>query len=61
MPPPRVIRTVTFRLAALYVLLFASSVAVLGVIVYLTTAAALDRQLDARIAGEMATLKSVLQ
>ena len=61
MHPPRVFRTVTFRLAALYVLLFASSVAVLGVIVYLTTAAALDRQLDARIAGEMATLKSVFQ
>ncbi|MEJ2433739.1 MAG: ATP-binding protein [Pseudolabrys sp.] len=58
---PRIIRTATFRLAALYVLLFASSVAVLGVIVYLTTAAALDRRLDARIAGEMATLKSAFE
>ncbi len=61
MPPPRVIRTATFRLAALYVLLFASSVAVLGVAVYLTTAAALDRRLDARIAGEMVALKSAFQ
>jgi len=59
--PPRVFRTATFRLAALYVLLFATSVAVLGAIVYLATAAALDRRLDARIAGEMATLKSSFQ
>jgi signal transduction histidine kinase len=59
--PPRVFRTATFRLAALYVLLFATSVAVLGVVVYLATAAALDRRLDARIAGEMETLKSAFQ
>jgi signal transduction histidine kinase len=59
--PARVFRITTFRLAALYVLLFASSVAVLGVIVYLATAAALDRRLDARIAGEMAVLKSAFQ
>ena len=42
-------------------LLFATSVAVLGVIVYLATAAALDRRLDARIAGEMTALKSAFQ
>jgi signal transduction histidine kinase len=59
--PPRVLRTATFRLAALYVLLFATSVAVLGVVVYLVTAAALERRLDARIAGEMAVLKSTFQ
>jgi signal transduction histidine kinase len=59
--PIRVFRTATFRLAALYVLLFATSVAVLGVIVYLTTAAALDRRLDARIAGEMSVLKSAFR
>ena len=61
MRPARVFRTATFRLAALYVLLFAASVAVLGTTVYLVTAAALERRLDARIAGEMTTLKSVFQ
>ena len=61
MHPARVFRTAIFRLAALYVLLFATSVAVLGVIVHLTTAAALDRHLDVRIAGEMKVLKSTFQ
>jgi signal transduction histidine kinase len=59
--PPRVLRTATFRLAALYVLLFATSVAVLGVIVYLVTAEALERRQDARIAGEMTALKATFQ
>lgn len=58
---PRVLRTATFRLAALYVVLFATAVAVLGVIVYLGTAAALNRQLDARISGEMTALKTSFQ
>lgn len=61
MHPRRVFRTATFRLTALYVVLFATSVAVLGVIVYLATAGALERRLDARIAGEMTTLKSAFQ
>ena len=51
-----VFRTATFRLAALYVLMFAASVAVLGVIAYSIISAALERRLDARIAGEMASL-----
>jgi signal transduction histidine kinase len=59
--PARVFRTATFRLAALYVLLFATSVAVLGMIVYLGTAAALERRLDARITSEMTALKSAFQ
>ena len=58
---PRVFHTATFRLAALYVLLFAIAVAVVGTIVYLGTAAALNRRLDARIAGEMTALKSSFQ
>jgi len=58
---PRAFCTATFRLAALYVLLFAISVAVLGVVVYLITDAALDRRLDARIAAEMAALKYAFQ
>lgn len=61
MHPARAFRTATFRLAALYVALFATSVAVLGVIVYLATAATLDRRLDTRIAGEMTALKSAFQ
>jgi signal transduction histidine kinase len=56
--PARVLRTATFRLSALYVLLFATSVAVLGVIAYMVTAATLERRLDARIAGEMTALKA---
>jgi len=55
---PRIFNTATFRLSALYVVLFAASVAVLGVIAYLVTAAALERRLDTRIAGEMTTLKA---
>jgi len=54
----RILSTTTFRLAALYVVLFAVSVAVLGAIAYLVTAAALERRLDARIAGEMTALKA---
>ena len=61
MHPVKVIRTATFRLAALYVLLFAASVAVLGTTVYLVTAAALERRLDARIAGEMSELQSTFR
>ena len=61
MRPARVFRTATFRLAALYVLLFAASVAVLGTTVYLVTAAALERRQDARIAGEMTALKAAFQ
>lgn len=61
MPLPRVFHTATFRLAALYVVLFATAVAVVGAIVYLGSAAALNRRLDARIAGEMTALKSSFQ
>ncbi len=61
MRPARVFRTATFRLAALYVLLFAVSVAVLGTVVYLVTAAALERRLDARIASEMSTMQAVFR
>jgi signal transduction histidine kinase len=53
---PRILNTATFRLSALYVVLFAMSVAALGVIAYLVTAAALERRLDARIEGEMTRL-----
>ena len=58
---PRVFRTAIFRLAALYVVLFATTVAVVGAVVYLGTTAALNRRLDARISGEMTALKSSYQ
>jgi signal transduction histidine kinase len=57
-PLSRIINTATFRLTALYALLFAIAVAVLGVIVYQVTAAALEHRLDARIEGEMTALKA---
>jgi signal transduction histidine kinase len=55
---PRILNTATFRLAALYVALFAVSVGTLGAIAYLVTAAALERRLDGRITGEMTALKA---
>jgi signal transduction histidine kinase len=48
-------------LAALYVMLFAATVAVVGAIVYWGTTAALNRRLDARLSGEMSVLKSSFQ
>lgn len=53
-----VFRTTTFRLAAIYVSGFAASVATLGLIVYLITAATLSRQLDERIESEMQALQA---
>ena len=56
-----VFRTATFRLASLYVLLFAASVAVLGVIAYLIISFALERRLDGRIRSETALLLAAFQ
>jgi signal transduction histidine kinase len=53
-----VLRTTTFRLAAIYVVGFAASVATLGVVIYLVTAATLSRQLDGRIESEMQGLQA---
>ena len=58
MQSPRLLQTATFRLAAVYSLLFAASVAVLGLIVYFATSTAMQRRLDAGIESEMATLLS---
>ncbi|MBV8615250.1 MAG: two-component sensor histidine kinase, partial [Acetobacteraceae bacterium] len=46
---PRLLRTTSFRLAALYLLLFTASAVVLGAVVFWTTRAALDGQARARI------------
>lgn len=56
---PRVLRTTTFRLAALYVASFAAAVAILGVAVYLLTANLLERRLDARVANEAGQLEAI--
>jgi signal transduction histidine kinase len=55
-PLPRVLRTTTFRLAAIYVGGFAAAVAILGVAIYLATAGLLERRLDNRIEREMQQL-----
>lgn len=58
MRPPRVLQTTIFRLAAIYVAAFAISVATLGVVIYIFTAAALERRLDARIENDMRALRA---
>jgi signal transduction histidine kinase len=51
-----IFKTAAFRLALLYVLLFAASVAVLGVMAHSIISVALERRLDSRLAGEMSSL-----
>ncbi len=53
---PRLMRTASFRLAALYLLLFTASAVVLGAVVFWTTGAALEQQLKARVEAEVALL-----
>jgi signal transduction histidine kinase len=57
-PAAKVFQTTTFRLAAVYVVLFAASVAALGLIAYFTTSLALERRLDTSIEHETATLQA---
>ena len=54
---PRLLRTASFRLAALYVGLFLASAAVLGAAVFLTVSSALEQQTTARIETETAFLR----
>ena len=49
MRTPRVLRTASFRLAALYLLLFTASAVVLGGVVYWVTGAVLTQQLETRV------------
>ena len=55
---PRLLRTTSFRLAALYALLFGGSVAVLAAVVGWTTRAALEQQMRGRIESEVAALQA---
>lgn len=57
MPLPRLVRTATFRLSALYAILFAASVLLLGAAAFWSTRAALDKQLTRRIEAESALLE----
>ncbi len=52
MRPPRIVRTASFKLAALYALIFGVSVIVLAAVVYVISTTALDRQTRARIHSE---------
>lgn len=54
---PRLLRTASFRLTALYLLLFTASAAVLGGIVFLVARSALEQQMAARIETEMVFLR----
>jgi signal transduction histidine kinase len=56
-PTFRLLRTASFRLAGLYVVLFAISAAVLGVVVFLAARSALEQQMTARIETEMSFLQ----
>ena len=57
MPVPRVLRTASFRLAALYVAVFAVSACVLGAAVFLAARSALQEQMTARIEAEATFLQ----
>ena len=54
---PRLLRTASFRLAALYVAVFAASATVLGLAVFLAARSALKQQMTARIETETAFLR----
>ena len=58
---PRTLRTASFRLAALYAVLFGVSVAILGGVSLWTIRAALDRQMTDRIEAEIATLRTTYE
>jgi signal transduction histidine kinase len=55
------LRTASFRLAALYALLFTVSVLILGVVALWTIRSAFDRQMTDRIEAEVATLQATYQ
>jgi signal transduction histidine kinase len=59
--PPRVLRTETFRLAAIYTGLFAASVALLGAFVLWTARSALEQQMVGRIEAETGVLEGELR
>lgn len=61
MRPPRLLRTASFKLAALYALIFGASVVALAAVVYVITTSALDRQTRTRIHSEAIELAQEYQ
>lgn len=58
MPLPRLLRTANFRLAALYMALFAVSVTILSALVFFSVASALEAQMKSHIESEINYLLS---
>jgi signal transduction histidine kinase len=54
---PRLLRTASFRLSALYAILFGASVLLLGVVAFWSTRSALEKQLTRRIEAETMLLE----
>jgi signal transduction histidine kinase len=54
---PRIVRTATFRLSALYAILFGASVLLLGAVTFWSTRSVLEQQLARRIESEMTLLE----
>ena len=50
---PKILRTASFRFAALYLLLFTVSAVILGAVVFWTTGTALDQQITTRVEAEV--------
>lgn len=61
MPLPRLLRTASFRLAALYAILFGGSVLVLGIVVFWSTRSGLQEQVRRRIEAEIVLLQDDLR
>ena len=61
MRPPRIVRTASFKLAALYALIFGASVIALAAVVYVISTTALDRQTRTRIQSEALELSQEYQ
>ncbi|HWF96665.1 MAG TPA: HAMP domain-containing sensor histidine kinase [Xanthobacteraceae bacterium] len=57
MPLPRIVRTASFRLSALYALVFGGCVLLLGAAAFWSTRSALERQLSRRIEAESTLLE----
>lgn len=57
MPLPRLLRTASFRLSALYAVLFGGSVLLLGAVAFWSTRSALEQQVTRRIVAEMTLLE----
>jgi hypothetical protein len=58
---PRVLRTASFGLALLYAALMAGSVMIIGVVIYWSIEASLERQMTTRMDAEIELLKEELR